>query len=35
MHEEHVDVRSVQDEECFVAARHHVAGLLVRTISNL
>lgn len=29
MHEEHVDIRSVQDEERFVAARHHMAGLLV------
>lgn len=28
-------VRTVVDEESLVAAGHHVAGLLVRAVSNL
>ena len=35
MHEEHVDVVDVVDEEGFVARGHHVAGLLVGTVTDL
>lgn len=35
MHKKHVDIRGVLDKERLVAARHHVAGLLVGTVSDL
>lgn len=35
MHKKHVDVRGVLDKERLMAARHHVASLLVGTISDL
>lgn len=35
MHEEHIDVRGILDKERLVAARHHVASLLVGTVSDL
>lgn len=35
MHEEHVDIRGVLNEKSLMAARHHVTGLLIGTISDL
>lgn len=35
MHQEQLNVLGVVDEESLVAGGHHVAGLLVATITNL
>jgi len=35
VHEEKLDVVGVLDEECLVARRHHMASLLVGTVSDL
>ena len=35
VHKEKIDVGDVVDEECLVSRRHHVAGLLVRSETDL
>lgn len=35
MHEEELNLGGVVDEESLVAGRHHVAGLLVGTVTDL
>lgn len=35
VHQEELDVTDVADEESLVAGGHHVAGLLVGTVSDL
>ena len=35
VHQKKVNISGIMNDECFVAGRHQMPGLFVRTISNL